>query len=234
MGMLALGLAYIVVPMFALAPMPGDRVVLASCTLAALALVLAALAAFGVAVVAARVLAIVLGAAAAALHVRAMLRTLASGMRRNLGASFRLVRLAWAMLGASLVAALALAVEVPFAGLAPLFVFTLIVGWLLTFLLGILQRIVPFLASMHAARGRHLPPTPTALGAGLALPVHHATYLAALVLVAAAILLDDGVAMRIGAVAGLASSIAFLVFFATVVVRMLRANARAAAPVAPA
>ena len=91
-----------------------------------------------------------------------------------------------------------------------------------------------FLASMHAARGRHLPPTPTALGAGLALPVHHATYLAALVLVAAAIVLDDGVAMRIGAVAGLASSIAFLVFFATVVVRMLRANARAAAPVAPA
>jgi hypothetical protein len=153
-----------------------------------------------------------------------MLQLMRSGMRGELGASFRLVRVGWAWLCASLAAALAVAVDAPYDGLATLFGFALIVGWLLTFLLGILQRIVPFLASMHAARGRHRPPTPGALAAGPALPVHHAAYLAALALVTVAIVLDNAVAMRIGALVGLASAVAFLAFFALVVFRMTRAN----------
>jgi hypothetical protein len=234
MGMLALGLSYIVVPMFALSHTPDDRMALVSCGLAAAALGAAALAAFGVAVTAARAMAIVLGAAAVALYVHAMLHALRTGMRRELGPSFRLVRLAWAWLAASLVIALAIVVDLRSEALATLFGFTLIVGWLLTFLLGILQRIVPFLASMHAVRGKHLPPTPAALGGGAALPVHHAAYLAALALVTAAIAFDSGLAMRVGALSGLASAVAFLVFFATVVLRTTRANTAARTPVATA
>ena len=229
MGMLALGLSYIVVPMFAFSPTQSERAALASCACAAAGLACAGLAAFGVATLALRVLAVALGAVAAALHVHAMLLALRAGMRKELGASFRLVRLGWAALGASLAIALALAFGAPFDGLATLFGFTLIVGWLLTFLLGVLQRIVPFLASMHAARGRHLPPTPTALGAGAALPVQHVAYLAALALVVVAIVLDDVVAMRIGALCGLASAAAFLAFFVRVVARTRRAM-RPAAP----
>src|SRR5690606_21559966 len=47
MGMLALGLAYILVPMFALSPAPDETQVRISAGFAALALVLAGLAAFG-------------------------------------------------------------------------------------------------------------------------------------------------------------------------------------------
>ena len=63
-----------------------------------------------------------------------------AGMRRELGRSFRLVRIAWALLVASLVAALAVALDVPFPGGATLFGLLVVAGWLLTFLLGILQR----------------------------------------------------------------------------------------------
>ncbi|HEX6136397.1 MAG TPA: hypothetical protein VF059_01970 [Casimicrobiaceae bacterium] len=229
MGMLALGLSYIVVPMFALSQPPDERQALASCALAIVALVLGAVAAFGVAVVALRVTAVAVGSVAVALHLRLMLAALRTGMRRDLGRSFRLVRIGWAMLGASLAAALGVAANVPFDGMGTLFGLALIVGWLLTFLLGILQRIVPFLASMHAARGRHLPPTPSSLGAGPALRVHYVCHLAALGALGAAIGADSPWLVRAGAAAGTIGAIAFCVFFATVVKRMVEANLAAKA-----
>ena len=101
MGMLALGLSNILVPMFAVAPSPDDRHVRATCALAALALALAGAAAFGAAPFALRLIAIGLGAAAVALHLRSMLRALRAGLRRELGRSFTLVRIAWGMLARS-------------------------------------------------------------------------------------------------------------------------------------
>ena len=150
MGMLALGLSYILVPMFALSQPPDERTALVSCALAGAGFAAIAAAAFGVAVVALRVAAIVAGAVAVALHLRLMRAALATGMRRDLGPSFRMVRIGWTMLAASLAAAFGVALDVPFDGMPTLFGLLLIVGWLLTFLLGILQRVVPFLASMHA------------------------------------------------------------------------------------
>jgi len=224
MGLLALGLSYIAVPMFALAQNPDERQALASCALAVLGLLAAAMAAFGVAVVPLRVAAVCAGAAAAVLHLRLMATALRTGMRRDLGRSFTLVRIGWAMLVASLVAALGVALNVPFDGMATLFGFMLIVGWLLTFLLGILQRIVPFLASMHAARGKHRPPTPSSLAAGSTLRIHYVGHLAALCLVALGILVDSAWLVRIGAIAGVVGASAFLVFVFTVIRRMLGAN----------
>ena len=111
-------------------------------------------------------------------------------MRRHLGRSFTLVRIAWAALVASLVVALAVVHDAPVDGIATQFGLVLIGGWLLTFLLAILQRIVPFLASMHAAqaktRGSGLPPTPSALTAERPLAIHFACHLAALALLAIA------------------------------------------------
>ena len=234
MGMLALGLSYILVPMFALSPPPDERTALVSCALACAAFAAIAAAAFGIAVVALRVAAIIVGAFAVALHVRLMLTALAKGMRRDLGPSFRLVRIGWAMLAASLVAALGVALDVPFDGMPTLFSLLLIVGWLLTFLLGILQRIVPFLASMHASRGKHRPPTPSSLAAGPALRVHAASHVSALAVLAAAIVLDSAWLARIGALIGLVGSMAFLAFFVRVVRRMLGAGAESRAHAASA
>ena len=214
MGMLALGLSYILVPMFALSPASDERRALASASCAAGALLLAGGAAFDVAAAALRVAAVILAAVAVALHLRSMLRALATGLRRELGLSFRLVRIAWGCLVASLVAALGVALDLPWEGTAPLFGLLLVGGWLLTFLLGVLQRIVPFLAAMHAGGAGRRPPTPSALTAHRPLLLHFVCHLAALALLAVAIATDAPAAARFGAAAGTAGAAAFLAFFA--------------------
>jgi hypothetical protein len=152
-------------------------------------------------------------------------------LRRELGRSFRLVRISWTLLAVSLALALGVIAEVPFDGLPTLFGLTLVGGWLLTFLLGILQRIVPFLASMHAGRGtegvRRLPPTPSSMTADRPLAIHFACHLVALALVALAVIADSAEAARSGALLGAAGAAAFGVFFVTAMRRMRR-------PAAPA
>jgi hypothetical protein len=242
MGMLALGLSYIVVPMFALSAAPAERPAWASFTLAVLGLLLAGAATLDVAPGLLRTAAVAAGLAALVLHLRLMTIALKTGMRRHLGRSFALVRIAWAALVASLVLALALAPIVPFDAsfdrVATLFGFALIGGWLLTFLLGILQRIVPFLASMHAGqvstRGRGLPPTPSALTAERPLAIHFICHLAALALLAFAIATGSALAVRAAAAVGTAGALAFGVFFATVMRRMRRRKPPAGAGTMPA
>jgi hypothetical protein len=238
MGMLALGLSYILVPMFALSAAPDDRPALVSAALAAAALVLAAVAAFfDVAAQVLLVVAIAAGAGATGLHLRLMLAALRGGLRRELGRSFRLVRLGWVLLGASLVLALGTILDAPFAGTSTLFATTLVAGWLLTFLLGILQRIVPFLASMHAGRARtgarRLPPTPSSLTAERPLAVHYVCHLAALALLGLAVIADSTLAAQAAGLAGAAGGVAFGAFFVIVLRRMARPAARVAAPAPP-
>jgi hypothetical protein len=227
MGVLAFGLSYILVPMFALSAAPDDRVAVASAVLAALALACAGVAAFGIAATPLFVAAIAAGTAAVTLHLRLMLAALRTGMRRELGLSFRLVRASWALLGASLALALAAVLDAPLDGLATLFVVVLVGGWLLTFLLGVLQRIVPFLASMHAGSGakgvRRLPPTPSSLTAERPLAVHGACHFAALALLALAVLADSPAAARLAALAGTAGAATFGAFYAVAMRRMRRA-----------
>ncbi len=221
MGMLALGLSYVLVPMFALSAAPPERRALVSCALAALALALAVAAAFGVAPPVLRGLAVLSAAAAAGLHLGMMRAALRTGMRRELGRSFRLVRISWILLLASLLAALAVAFDLPFDGWPTLFGLTLVAGWLLTFLLGILQRIVPFLASMHKPPGA-APRTPSSLTDDRPLAVHYWCHLAALALLALAIVSDNAWIAAAGALAGSVGAVAFAAFFAILLVRMRR------------
>ncbi len=230
MGMLALGLSYILVPMFALSAAPHERRALASCALAILALALAAAAALGAAPRPLRIAAVLAAAVAIALHLRLMTVALKTGMRRELGRSFRLVRISWALLALSLVAALALAVDLPFDGMPTLFGLVLIAGWLLTFLLGILQRIVPFLASMHKPPGKSPPRTPSSLTADRPLAVHFWCHLAALTLLALAIVLDSTWIAAAGAVVGATGAGAFAAFYVILLLRMRRPPAARARP----
>lgn len=228
MGMLALGLSYILVPMFALSPAPDERQALVSCGCAVLALALAAAAAFDIAPRPMRIAAIAAGTLAVALHLRLMQVALRAGMRRELGQSFRLVRIAWGLLVASLIAALALVLDAPCEGTTALFGATLIAGWLLTFLLGVLRRIVPFLASMHAAPGRRLPPTPSGLTAKRPLAIHFFCHLAALSLLGVAVVMNNPWIIGGAALLGAAGAAAFGGFFVIVLRRMGRLQARAA------
>jgi hypothetical protein len=225
MGMLALGLSYILVPMFALSEAPDTRKALVSCALVVVALALLAAAAFGIAPRALRIVAVVAGTIAVALHLKLMNEALRTGMRRELGRSFMLVRIAWVFLAASLMMGLAVALEAPIKGMTTLFGLTLIVGWLLTFLLGILQRIVPFLASMHAAPGKRRAPTPSALTTGRPLTLHFYCHFTALALLALCIVLESTWLAEAAALTGVVGAGAFAVFFATVLQRTWQARA---------
>jgi hypothetical protein len=202
------------------------------------ALLLAGIAATGVVPELLRTAAIAAGLAAVAVHLRLMAVALKTGMRRHLGRSFTLVRIAWAALVASLVVALAVVHDAPLGGMATQFALVVIGGWLLTFALAILQRIVPFLASMHAAQmtrgGRSLPPTPSALTAERPLAIHFACHLAALALLAVAIAADNAAAVRFAAAMGTVGALAFGVFFAVAMRRMRRPPTAATSGTVPA
>ncbi|HEY0879679.1 MAG TPA: hypothetical protein VGE10_14620, partial [Zeimonas sp.] len=181
--------------------------------------------------------ALVAAGAAVALHLKLVLLALRTGMRRELGQSFRLVRIAWGLLVASLVLALAVVVAPGVPLLATLFGIVLVPGWLLTLVLGMMQRIVPFLASMHKAPGTKLPRTPSSLTADRPLAVHYACHLCALALLVAAAIVDSAWLALAAALVGAAGAVAFLAFFVILVRRMRtppapRTSARPPAPVA--
>jgi hypothetical protein len=220
MGLLALGLSYILVPMFALSRAPDERRSAMSLAFAVAALLLSAAASSGIAEQPLRIAAIGAGSIAVALHLRLMRVALKSGMRRELGRAFTLIRIAWACLVASLAAALGLTLDVPVEGMDLLFGILLIVGWLLTFLVGILQRIIPFLASMHTAPGRRLAPTPSSLTAQRPLAIHFVCHLAALVLLGLAVVVDSERFASAGAIVGSVGAAAFAGFFLIVLRRM--------------
>jgi hypothetical protein len=206
--------------MFALSAAPDERRAWMSLALAVIALLLSAAASSGIAQQPLRMAAIGAGTLAVALHLRLMSVALKTGMRRELGRSFTLVRISWGLLVASLVAALGVAMDAPVAGMATLFGILLIGGWLLTFLLGILQRIMPFLASMYAAPGKRLPPTPSSLTAQRPLSVHFVCHLAALGLLALAVAIDSERVASVGALVGSVGAAAFAGFFLIVLKRM--------------
>ena len=224
MGLLVLGFSHILVPMFALSSAPPKRPSSAGFVIALIALVLGTLGALmsNREVLAAAAL---IGLLAAAVHLWLMYRVLKTGMRKRLGLSFVLVRAAWIMLPATLLIGLAALYGFAGANGATLFGFMLLFGWLLTFLFAILQRIMPFLASMFVtppARGG------TAIVAELsgapALKLHAICHALALFVLTIAIVLDNAAIVRLGSIAGLIGALAFAWFTADVIRRMLPAN----------
>jgi len=217
MGLLALGLSQFLLPMLAIARPPTPRSAYAALGTALFAILLA-LGGY----VAAAALA---GLVAAVIHIVSLERSLRARLRPALGPAFQLVRASWALLLASLAlaAAMALGWAPPRAGV--LLVVLLVPGWLLTFLLGVLQRIVPFLASVHAG-GRA--PLASALSPQAPLAAHRVLHFAALAGLLAGVALDASWLVQAAAAAGLAGALAFAAFFAGVLSRLK--SARVPAP----
>jgi hypothetical protein len=224
MGLLVFGLAYILLPMFALAPVPDERRQVASGAAAIVAIALAMVAAFGVAATALRLAALGAGTLALGLHLQLMRQALATGMRRDFGRALVLMRIGWGSLVLSLMLALALVLGAPVETFGRLFGIAVIGGWLLSFLFGVLQRILPFLASMHAARGQKRPPTPSALTLDRPLAWHLRCHVAALGLLAAATVTAWPALARAAALVGLAGALSFGLFFAVLMRRLQRAR----------
>jgi len=222
MGLLALGFSHILIPMFAIAQPPQGRLSEIAFWLVVAALVIGVLGVlYGSTVLAA--LGIVAGLAGAGLHVRFMVATLQGRMRKRLGPEFLLIGASWALLPASLIAAAAVAFgALPDTGPA-LFGFLVLFGWLLTLLTGVLQRIMPFLASMHTARSGKAPATPSALTSERPLAVHRICHLGAVAAVGVGIATDLPIVIAAGAIAGTIGAV-FFAWFALVVATRAKAH----------
>jgi hypothetical protein len=108
----------------------------------------------------------------------------------------------------------------------------LLPGWLLTFLLGVLQRIVPFPGAMHAAGHAARAPLPSALTSARALDVHCACHFVALALLAIAATLASARLVEAAAAIGVAGAVAFAVFFAVAQWRVAQSMAARPLPAA--
>ena len=202
MGLLAFGLSGFLLPMLAVAPAPPARAAYAALGLAMLGIAMGSLGA--------TLAGAILGLAAALLHIATMERSLRARVRSALGPSFALIRLSWACL----VASLALA-ALGFPGGPFVFGVLLVPGWLLSFLLGVLQRIVPFLGSVHAGTARPSSLTPARL-----LAAQGALHVAAVALLLAAALAGSPALAALGAAGGLAGAALFAAFFVFVLAKV--------------
>lgn len=225
MGLLVVGFSHVLIPMFALASAPPKRPSYAGFAAAVISIALGVL---GALADSRSLLTVALlgGLVAAGLHLWLMQRVLSTGMRKRLGLSFILVRTAWLMLPFTLLAGLAALYGFAGGSGGTLFGFLLLFGWLLTFLLAILQRIMPFLASMFA------PPQASGgsaivsqLADARSLKVHAICHGIALVLLLVAIFSGDEVVARLGSAVGLFGAIAFAWFTADVIRRIVPAGA---------
>lgn len=239
MGLLVLGLATIVVPMFALSPVPAERAQTATGVLglAALALWLAAGWADHGSALFFALRASAWGAAAAALvvHLAMMRRVRAEALRPGFGGAAWLLACAWvaAVLALALLAA-KLGLDAAGAGglagvaaerLGRLVVVLALVGWLGSFLFGVLHRILPFLAAAHASLKRRRAPTPSALTSAKAVLWHTRAHTAALVCLVLAAAVDAPWLWALAALAGGTGAIAFAVFYGVAALRLRRSLA---------
>jgi hypothetical protein len=211
-GLLAMGLSSFLLPMLALAPPPPARLTYGVLLLAVVGIALGSL---GYLLPGAAI-----GLAAAVLHIAGMERSFRARLRPALGAPFVLVRVSWGCLVASLAVAILMGTGWEPARAPLLFGVLLVPGWLLTFLLAVLQRIVPFLGSVHASAAAGGTPLISALTPGPLLALHGALHLAALGALVAGVITGRALLVHAGAAAGLAAALAFAAFFVFVVARI--------------
>jgi hypothetical protein len=217
MGLFAVGFSHVLVPMFTLASVPARTLSWAGFATATLAVAVGGLGAVG-SVTTAMPLAAALGLIACAIYLWLMRQALREGMRRRLGLSFVLIRAAWVLQAATLVAGLCYAWRAPGPRDRALFAVLLFVGWLLTFLLAVLQRILPMLTSMHVAAV--LRQTPRLMADGMhrrPLLLHACCHGLALVGIGAGVVTNLSALVRLGSALGMLGACAYAVFAVRVV-----------------
>ena len=108
----------------------------------------------------------------------------------------------------------------PSLGTAPVRADTVVGGWLLSLVLGMLQRILPFLAAIHAARAGRRIPKVSDLSTGPFLGIQTAAHVMALVTVGTGMVLGLDWLIRVGALTGAAGAGAFIIYALGIYVRI--------------
>ncbi len=221
MSLLAMGFSYILVPMFALAPAPSEkigRLSVASNTLA----IIAILVGVNIYLNWVSLIGIFLAMVGVGVYLYGMMRVYGARMRKRLGTPFLLIRVGWAMLGLTIIWGAAGLMGYWSETGHTLFGVLAVVGWLLTFLTGILQRIIPFLSSMHTSGSGGIPMLASSMADERLLMVNAVGHLSGLAVVSFGVILDIFVIIKIGAVLGFIGASGLLCYLITVVCHMTR------------
>lgn len=223
MGNLALGFSHVLVPMFLLAQTPKAGPATVSAGLMALSLALGPVGMLTgwmpLSLISALAVLVAVG-----VHLYSMAGVVRARMKKRFESFFRLVWLGWGMALAGPV--LALAAQF-WNGLTGVWGWVMIFGWLLSFVTAVLQRIMPFLASMHSGGKGGKPVLMSHLVAELPLTLHLVGHGLALVLVALSMILTMPALALAGSLSGLAGALA-LGCFAFLLMQRYRAHESAA------
>lgn len=218
MGMLALGFSYILIPMFALSPAPNSKLSYLGFAACSIALLLVALN-FFVNEKWLYLKAAWLGLAGCGIYLFSMQQSLVRRMRKRFDFSFKLIFLSWTLLIVSLLLAILLVLDL----IRPVvFVSVLLAGWLLTFLLAVLQRIVPFLASMHSSKNQGKTLMVSQLTQQTALNVANMAHLVAVTLLIFGVCLKIPFIIQLACVSAIVGAAVFLYFLGFAVRRTLQ------------
>lgn len=224
MSLLAMGFSYILVPMFALAPAPAEKIGRLSIACNSLAIVLILLG-INRDISWISLMGAALALAGVGFYLYGMRGVYKARMRKRLGTPFLLIRVGWAFL--------AVTVLWGGAGLAgywsmfgfeaghTLFALLAIMGWLLTFLTGILQRILPFLSSMHTSGSGGIPMLASSMADERLLTVNALGHLSGLAAVALGVILEWDTLIMVGAGAGFVGAVALFGYLLSVVRHMV-------------
>ncbi len=219
MGLLVFGFSHILVPMFVLSrnlpPWPSRfEVGLSILAVLAAGFSLFLSSKYGI------IAATLIGLAAGGFYLWLMRSAFKTRMRKRLGLSFILIRISWGLMIVGLLIGLGTFIDLPIPGGMVLFVFVVLIGWLLTFLMGILQRIMPFLASMHAKGKNGRPPLLSELTQERPLRIHAICHGLAFTGCVAGILFEQTILIQIGASFGILGAIAFSGFAGFILLKL--------------
>lgn len=224
MSLLVMGFSYILVPMFALAPAPLEKTgrLSIACNVTAITVVLVGINTYFIWV---SLIGAALAITGVGLYLYGMIRVYRARMRKRLGMPFLLIRVAWIMLPVSIIwGVVGLAGYWPKSGIETghsLLAVLAIIGWLLTFLTGILQRIIPFLSSMHTSGSGAVPMLVSSIADERLLTVNAIGHLCGLAIVSLGVILDRTMIIEIGAGFGFISASALLVYLLFVLRHMI-------------
>ncbi|PCJ43294.1 MAG: hypothetical protein COA81_04440 [Alphaproteobacteria bacterium] len=221
MSLLAMGFSYILVPMFALAPAPPEKLgrLSIACNMVAIIMILTGI---NTHLLVVSLVGAVLAMAGVGCYLYGMAGTYRARMRKRLGVPFLLIRAGWVMLLLTIIWGVAGLMDYWPENGHTLFAVWAILGWLLTFLTGILQRIIPFLSSMHTSGSGGIPMLASAMADERFLVVNAVGHLGGLFFVALGVILDMGMVIKIGAGAGFIGAAALLYYLFIITRHMIQ------------
>jgi hypothetical protein len=214
MGMLALGFSYILIPMFGLSSLQNEKLAYSGFYLNLTALILLVANGFVMKDLL-HWLAIAFGLPGCICYLYSMYQILQQRMRKRLGKSFKMIYLSWFALPLSIICGAMMKLGLIKPGV---FGIMLLLAWLFIFMIGILQRIAPFLTTMHLAQNKHVKaPTQSEITSEMSLKISNYGYIAALALLIIGLLIEQSLLIRIASLAGLAAGMSLLYFLVNIV-----------------